>query len=1077
MKKLVAAAAAHPVLSNLMMLALLVGGTVCALSLNREIFPEFSLDRILVTVAYPGASPAEVEEGICVKIEEAIQGIDGIKRVLSSASEGSGTVIVELEAAVADPRKVQYDIKDKVDQITTFPEDAEEPTVSELLLRRPVIDLVLYGEAPEHVMHELARRAKDDLVATGGISQVSLSGVRNYEISIEVSEAALRRYGLTFQQVADAVTTGSLNLPGGTIRTAGEQIKVEARGRRYTGQEYEDLVVVARPDGAQIRLGQIAKVIDGFEEDDRLGRFNGQRAVLIGVHKTSDEDALRISDLVQQYATDHGPSMPEGLHLAIWGDTSRYIADRIDLLLRNARWGSILVVLVLWVFLSLRLSFWVALGIPVSFGAAMITLWAMGHTLNMLSLFSFIMVLGMVVDDAIVVGENVHTHRQRGEGGMLSAVAGTTEMALPVLAAVATTIVAFVPLLFVSGIMGKFIAVVPVAVIATLVGSTVESLFILPAHLSHASDSSPGRPGRLARLARRVRARVDGSIEWFIQRVYRPAYRLALDFRSTTMCVGIATLLLCGGLFAGGFVKFVMMPKSDTEILVAKLSFPQGTSLAVTRRTVERIELAARSLNDRFAGVESEPIVQKVYTVLGEWSGWDREIGPHAGEVTLELRSSEERRTHSETVLSAWRQATGLVPEARSLTFSAADGGPGGKSIEIALTGPSLDALRAAAASLRAELARFDGVYDVEDDYVPGKQEMHVRLRDEGRSLGVTLADLARQLRQGFYGQEAVRIQRGREEVKVQVRYPREQRRHLSDIETIRIRTASGLEIPFDAVAEVSFERNPATINRQDGRRRLTVSAEVDPAVANGEQVLGDLRTGGFLARLADRYPGLSYSFEGQKQESRESIGSLVVGLAAALCGIYAILALVFRSYLQPLIVMVAIPFGGVGATLGHLILGFDLSMLSLFGMVALAGVVVNDSLVLIDWINRGARRGLSVRQAVDEAGPARFRAITLTSVTTASGLMPMMAERSFQAQYLIPMAISLAFGIMFATLITLFLVPSLYLQLNRIRCAAYWLYRGRWPTPETVEPACRESSRRPRPVPSQSVPCRPNVD
>ncbi len=1074
MKAAINAAARHPVLANLLMVVLLAAGFMSAQRLPREVFPEFSLDRILVTVPYPGASPEETEEAICLKIEEAIEGVDGIKKVESTASENVGTVVVELLPSVRDVSKVKDDIKSRIDQITTFPDDAEEPRIEELLLKRHVINVALYGDAPEATLREMARRMKDELLALDGISQVSFLGVRDYQISIEIPEVELRRYGLTLDQVARCVARNCVNVPGGTVRAADQQIKIETKGRRYRGLDFEKIVLVTRPDGTQLTIGDIGRVVDAFEEDDRYGRFDGKPAVLLVVHKTGDEDAIQISSLVRNYVREERKRLPDGLHVTTWTDTSTYIEDRIDLLLRNGRVGIVLVFAALWFFLCLRLSFWVSLGIPVSFAAALCGLWLTGGSLNMLSLFGFIMALGLVVDDAIVIGENVHRHQQAGDSLVDGAVVGTTEMALPVLGAVSTTVVAFVPLMFVSGIMGKFIAVLPVAVIGTLIGSTIESLFILPAHLAHQSKL-PWAPGFITHTAERMRGWLDRLVDGVIYRVYFPLYSLALSAKTTTVCVAVLVLLLCLGMVQGGLVEINLFPRTDSEIIISRLSFAEGTPVVRTDAAIRRLERAAMALNSHFAAAGHTKVVKNVYAQVGEWSeaAGPAGQGPHLGEVWLELTRADARDVHSQEILNTWRKLTGRIPETTSHTFTALRGGPGGKAIELRIKGYDLKVLRAAAQDARNELAKFGGLEDLEDDYRAGKPELTVTLKPTARPLGVTLMDLGRQLRAGYYGEEALRIQRGRDEVKVYVRYPREERRRLADLETIRIRNQAGQEFPIREVADFKITRKPAHIQREQGRRRINVYADVAPA-ANAREIIAAFSKEA-LPKLRARYPTVRFDFEGQKQESRESVQSLMAGLVVALLVIYAILAVIFGSYVQPVIIMFTIPFGMIGAVLGHWIRGLDLTMLSLFGLVALTGVVVNDSLVLIHRINAHVTRGLSVYDAVRRAGPERFRAIILTSLTTVAGLMPIITERSFQAQYVIPMAVSLAFGLAFATLVTLFVVPCLYMELNAARRVARWLVRGYWPTMGEVEPHTMLSHEaepvRSLPPPTQALP------
>ncbi|MCK6473852.1 MAG: efflux RND transporter permease subunit [Planctomycetes bacterium] len=1042
MRKLLEAAATHPVLANLLMTLTLVGGGICYMQMPVEVMPEFSANRILVTVAYPGASSSEVEEGICQKIEDAVEGIEGIRNVESTSRESLASVNIELEEWIKDVQRVQNDIRDRVDAIDTFPEDAEEPVVTEILLKNPVMLLTIYGDAPERTLRELAYEVRDDLVATDDVSQITLKGVREYEISIEVSEAALRTYGLTLQEVSDAVRRGSLNLPGGTLRTRNEDFKIEITGRRYTGLAYRDLVVVARADGTVVRLHQIAEIRDGFSEDEVRGRYNGKRAVMIQIDHTAQEDALKISKAVHAVLDRHRATAPQGIQMEIYCDFSEMIIDRANLLISNGQQGLILVFLTLWLFLNLRLSFWVAMGIPVAFAFAGFVMFAMGQSINMINLFGMIMVLGMVVDDAIVIGEHIHTYRQSGMPPLEAAKRGVAEMALPVFGAVSTTIAAFLPLMFVSGIMGKFFAVLPVVVIAVLTGSLLESYFCLPAHLSHSK-----RPG-----AHRMRARVEAFLEFVIHGLYAPINRLALKHRYVTIACSIAVLLLAAGMVAGGLVPFLFFPRFDNQYVQAFITFPEGTPAAVTEANLRRIEDAAESLNAKFAASSKDgPLVQKIYADLG--SGGKT----NAGMVFIVLAGPEKRELHSEQVLRAWREAAGAFPDAVSLTYGDMRGpGVGGHDIEVHLRGSDLQDLRRASVELQEKLATYNGAYEVQDDFQPGKRELRVALKPQGRALGITLGDLATQLRQGFYGAEAMRVQRGRDEVKVQVRYPKEERAQMEDLYRIRVRTPTGMEVPFVEVGDVKLVRSMAEIRRRNGKRRVAVTAMVDPKLGNSGDIRKDLDAG-YLDELRARYPQMAISFEGAEQERADSITSLKRNFVFALLGIFFILAVIFRSYLQPILIMLVIPFGLIGAVAGHLVLGEPLTMMSLFGLVALTGVVVNDSLVFIDYINGRQREGAGVMEAVYAAGPARFRAIMLTSLTTVAGIAPIMLERSFQAQFLIPMAISLAGGLIFSTFVTLFIIPCLYVALNDVRRALSWLRHGTWPTRELVEPAHRE--------------------
>ena len=1029
----------HRVAANLLMAFVVVLGLVALSQMKREMFPRFSLDMISIIVKYPGASPEEIEEGIVVKIEEKIKSIEGIKRIISNSQENFGTIYIELKEDVADVQKVLDDVKTQVDTIDTFPEESEEPIISEMTLKDEAINLAIYGDVPEEVLRRVGERVRDDLSAYPAISQINLAGVRDYEISVEVSEDALRRYGLTFDQVSQAVKTGSLDLAGGVIKTKGGEVLVRAKGQRYTGAEFEEIPLITLADGTIIRLGDVATVVDGFDDSDIHGRFNGKPAALVLVRKTHDEDVIDIADTVYDYVKEFRKELPPGLHIAVWGDFSVLIKDRISLLLRNGAQGIILVFISLALFLRIGLAFWVALGIPISFMGAFFVLHQFDASINMISLFAFIMTLGILVDDAIIIGENIYAHYERGSPPLKAIVDGTGEVGWPVIMSVCTTVVAFMPLLFVSGIMGKFFKILPMAVITILLVSLWEAFTILPSHLAETLEYEERKKDRKARWHTRLLNRVQNGLQFTIKSIYGPVLRMVLRNRYFTLFVGVGVLIVMVGLVAGGHVPFVLFPKTDSNYLVAEVAFPLGTPASVTDRVLQRMENALPELNEDFRGPRTggKDIVSYSFTLLGaiavkEGFGGEADVGGNMGQVFIEILPTEERTIKALEVENRWRELVGEAPGADKLTFSAIGGGPGGTPIEIQLIGRDFGMLRQASTELKNELASYPGVFDISDNFRPGKMEIKLKAREAARPLGLTLADLARQVRQAFYGDEAVRIQRGRDDVKVMVRYSEPERRTLGTIEDMRIRTAKGDEVPFSEVAEVKYGRGYSVINRTDRQRQITVTADVDEEKANTKRIIDDLKAS-FLPELERRHPGLRYSFEGEEQRAQESISSLSRGFAIAMFAIYLLLATQFRSYVQPIIIMIAIPFGFVGAVLGHLVMGLSITLLSLFGVVALAGIVVNDSIILIDFINRAIRDGTPIFQAVEEAGKARFRAVILTSLTTIAGLMPILLERSFQAQFLIPMATSIAFGLLVATVLTLLFVPSLYLIVSEL--------------------------------------------
>ncbi|MBI1724093.1 MAG: efflux RND transporter permease subunit [Candidatus Tectomicrobia bacterium] len=1048
MKRLIALFVRNRVMANILMWFFILVGVISLFQIRSELIPQFSLDRLQVQVVWEGASPEEAEEGVCIKIEEALTGIEGVKTVISTALEHNCRVIAELQSWVKDRGRVMDDVKSAVDRIDTFPEGIERPVVTEIKRLDQVLDIALYGDVPEVALKRVAEEVKEDLLAIPGISQVVIRGLREWEIAVEVPEAVLRAHGLTFERLADTIRKNVLELSGGDIRSPERRIRIRTLGKRYTGREFEELPILTRPDGAILRLGEIARVVDGLEESDKSGRFNGKPAALIVIYKTDEEDALKIAASARQYIQAKRAQLPAGLHLDDWADTSRLIQDRFDLLMRNARSGLILIFLTLWLFMNIRLSFWVAMGLPVAVMGALGFITFSGGTLNMITLFAFIMVIGMLVDDAIVVSENIYTRMKAGEDFVTASVEGCAEVAIPVISTITTTVIAFLPLLFMEGTLGKFMAIMPIGIIASLVASLFESLFILPAHLAHWF-----RFPQEGTLGSRLRGRVDEWVDWVVGGIYAPSLRFCLEARYLVAAVALALFFVTVSLAAGGHVRFLFFPRFDSDWVEARLLFPEGTPIEQTTEAARRIERAAMGLNAGFKSKSGAPIIKHVFTVLGEQVGPNLlEEGSHAAQVIVEMLPSELRGISSTEILNRWREKTGAIPDTISLTFQIGGAGPpGGKPIEVQFAGQDTDALRRSADALKNELRKYPGVYDIEDDFRAGKIELRTVLTPQGRLLGVSLQDLATQLRARFFGLEALRLQRGREDVKVKVRYPPEERQSLGDVEKARIRTPAGAEIPFYEVAEADIRRGLAQIKRVDRKRVVTVIAEVDEVRANPTEILDDLRRN-FFPALVERHPGIRLRFEGQAKESRESVGSLRRGFLIALAGIFVNLAIMFRSYFQPLVVMSAIPFGVVGAIWGHILMGLDISIMSLMGFVALSGVVVNDSLVLLDFVNRKIAAGAPVEEALQQSGVARWRPILMTTLTTVAGLAPLVAERSFQAQFLIPMAVSMCFGLLFSTAITLILVPVLVLIGNDMVRLFWRGWLGRWPSREEVD-------------------------
>ena len=1056
MRRLLESFVRNEVLANTFLVVVLISGLMAVSNIVRETFPEFALDIITVTVPWPGADPEEVEEGICRKLEEAVKGIPGIRQFDTTASENVGTLVVEV-AENADVAQVKDRVRNAVDAISTFPPDAEQPITEELLLRREVALIALSGDRTnERDLKEWAEQIRDELRRLPGISQAMVLGGRAYEIGIEVSEEKLREYGLTFSQVASLVRANSLNLSGGVMRTRGEEIRLRTIGRNYVAEDFARIVVLSRPNGDIITLDKIASIRDTFTEDRIASRFNGHPCVSVAVLKTTEEDLLAIDARIREYVRQKQAQLPPGFSITAWGGTADILRDRINLLVRNGRQGLLLVFVILWMFLGPRLSFWVSMGMPISVAGALAVLWATGKTLNMISLFAFIMVLGIVVDDTIVVGEAIYAARKRGLPSVQAAIEGVAEVGLPVLGSVTTTIAAFAPLLFVKGIMGKFIFILPFVVILCLLVSLVEALFMFPAHLGHLPDPNRETTSRnpLMRFSNWLHRASIRAIESFTRRIYLPLLKTFMAWRYPVLAGFVGILILSIGLIGGGFVRFFVFSKVDGNVITAIIEFPNGTPFEVTEWAVGQLEAALLRIDARTEIPTGEPLIKNLYTLVGSTISDTRPVtGSHVGAVRAELADVAVRGITTDELSAMWEKEMGVLPGILALTISGLQTGPPGAPIEIWIQGEDMGGMLSASQALQDKLRTYEGLYQIKQDFRPGKNEFRLRLRPEARTLGLTVSDLARQINAGYFGEEAVRIQRGRDDIRVRVRYPYEERRRLDYFERARIRTPLGQEVPLLSVADIEFGPGYASINRTDGLRRVAVTAEVNYAISSPAEIMQDLENN-FMPRLRQQYPGLYFSFQGDKRKSTESLSSLFYTYPIALLVIYIIIAAIFRSYFQPLLIMITIPFGIVGAILGHLIMGYDMTLMSIFGIVALSGIVVNDAIVLIERFNHNIIDRIPFLDAIYQAGSRRLMAIFLTTATTAGGLAPLMLERSFQAKFLIPMAISLSFGLIFATLLTLLFIPVLLVILNDFKRGLKFLMTGVMPTPEDVESA-----------------------
>ncbi len=1018
--------AGHSVAANLIMVACLLGGFLSLRNIKQEVFPNIEIDAVSIRVPYPGASPEEVESGIVLAIEEAVRGLDGVDEVTSVAGEGSGSVTVEVLLG-EDVQQVAQDVQSEVDRITTFPEDAEEPRVAVVSHKREVLEVVLYGDAPEMVLHELAERVRDQLLQDPDITQVEVSGLPPLEIGIEVPEENLRRYGLTIDTIASRLRSASVDLPAGGVDTESGEVLVRVKERRDYGREFARVPIITTSDGSQVLLADIATINDSFQDTDRYSTYNGQPAVNLEVYRVGDQTPIQVSDAVRARLEEIKAELPPGISTSIEHDRSDIYRQRVELLLKNASIGLVLVLILLGVFLEARLAFWVMLGIPISFLGSFLLLPATGVTINMISLFAYIIALGIVVDDAIVVGENIYHYQQAGLPFARAAVRGAREVAMPVTFSILTNCAAFLPLYFIPGVMGKIFKMIPIVVCVVFIISLVESLFVLPAHLAH--QRTGGRRGFSAWLHAKQRAFSDAFMHW-VRDGYGPWLDFVLRHRYVTIAAALSVLAVLASYALSGRMGFELFPKVESDFSDAQAVLPYGSPVEKTEAVCRKLLAGAQTVIDE---IGRDELVESVTSDVGIGGG-------HNCRVRVMLADAEVRDQiiSTEEFTNRWRQAVGEVPGVEYMRFAADVGGPGGRGrpVTVELSHRDIEVLERASARLANSLSTYPIVKDVDDGFQPGKQQLDFAIKPEGRSLGLSANDVARQLRSAFYGSEVLRQQRGREEIKVMVRLPEHDRAREYTLESMMIRTPAGTFVPLPEVATVKRGRAHTTIDRRKGRRVISVSADVSPQSKAGE-VLGDLRTT-VMPTLTGQYPGLTYSFEGHQADIRESMGSLRVTFALALLAIYAMLAIPFRSYIQPLIVMMSIPFGVVGALLGHLIMGYDLSIMSMFGIVALSGVVVNDSLVMIDFANRRRREDdADPHDAIHSAGIQRFRPIMLTTLTTFGGLAPMIFETSRQARFLIPMALSLGFGIVFATCITLMIVPSLYLMVEDVRALA----------------------------------------
>jgi multidrug efflux pump subunit AcrB len=1015
--------ARNSIAANLIMVLLLAGGIWTAVTMQKEVFPQFELDIVTVSVSYPGAAPEEVEQGILLPIEEAVRAVQGVREMRSVAREGSGSVTLELLAGV-DRMKVYQDVDQAVSQIRTFPEDTEEPDVRLQTRVRDVMEIGLFGDVSIPTLRTLGERVRDQLLSQPEIAQVELGNVPAYMTHVEISGERLREFDLTLGQVAEIIARSSRDIPAGAIDTRGGELLLRLNERKQWADEFANIAILSADDGSQVLLGDIATVTDGFEEAGFHSQFNRQPSIELEIFRLGKQSPLDVAAAVERVIDDLQYSLPEGVQVRIDSNRAKDFSDRLFLLLENGGMAIIIILVILALFLEFRLAFWVMMGMAISFIGAINLLPPLGISINMISMFGFLVALGIVVDDAIVVGENVYQRHEQGMGMMASAIDGAREMAWPVTFSILTNIVAFIPVMLLPGVTGNYWFPMPVVVVCVLALSLFEALFILPAHLAHIKERRHNKVGDQVHGWQTAFSR--GFNRW-VDRRYRPFLAGCLVHRYLSLLVASALLAITLTFAYSDHMGIVMMPEEAADEIEAGVRLPVGTTRDQSARVANQLTNAThRMFEEHDLYQDAEGIKTNVR-------------GQSFIDVEIVLRPRAERERSARDVIQLWRDQLEDIEGVDQITFEA-ERGPGSwrDDISIALSHNDIDVLVQASQTLQSRMRELEALQDVSDNFRLGKSQLDITLRPEGRALGLTSSEIGRQIRDGFFGALALRYLRGTNEVEVRVKLPEAERKDLRYLEGFTVRAPDGTEVPLTDVADVTESEAFASIDRRDGLRAISIGTDVEPASATN-QVL-EVIQGEILPDLRADYPGLTWQFAGTQADMRESTAALYGGFALALFVIYALLAIAFGSYVQPLIVMMAIPFGVVGAVIGHLLLDEDLSLVSLMGMVAVSGVVVNGALIMVHFANTRYQE-LGAFKAIHQAGVRRFRPIVLTTVTTFGGLTPIIFETSPQAVHLIPMAISLGFGIVFATGIMLVVVPCLYLVFEDAREACKRLY------------------------------------
>ena len=1042
------------------MLALIIGGVVAAFTIRREFFPDTDSDVALINMSFPGATPLEVEESMARKIEDAIIDLDGVKQVNTTIREGGGSISVSFEDGV-DIRKGIDDVDRTVNQLQDLPPDADRIQVLEFEPRLPVIMVSLFGDSDEETMKQAIRKIGDDLKTMPRMGSIVYLGVRDYELRVEISPSELVQHGVSLPRLADTISMWMRDVPSGSLRTSEGTINVRTLGVEERAESIRQIVVKATPDGDAIRVGDIADVNEGYVDTQMARRFNGQTSNNLVVFKTGDEDAVMIAEMVRAYVagrngesypgstlsglfkrpswrawkTGHDAVAPVPGQIVTHSDLARFIEGRLDLLTRNAMQGGILVFIALLLVLNLRAAWWVMVGLFTAICGTLVLMTMLDVTLNLLTMFGLLVTLGMLTDDAIVVSENIMSRYEKGETPDLAAISGGNQVFWPVVATVTTTIVAFMPLMYVRGRIGDLLGALPMVVFCALAISLVECMLIMPSHMAHAlrqyARSTPGR----------IMSAFDRFSTWRDQRIIRPfiqwygrLVQRCIEYRYLTTSIALAILVLSVGMIAGGRVPFVFLPSDDSETIVIDIRMPIGTSIEQTNIVASKIEQAA---------VEQDE-TRFVSTTVGQSSDVDSgSLGAsatHVAQIFVELVAIEDRNRESSRIIDSIRLGAGDLTDAEQVRFSEISGGPGGADITYEVRGEDQQQINAAVDAIKIELANYTGVFSITDDNWDSQRELQIELRPGAATLGFTVMDIARQVRGALFGLDAHVFSEKREDIDVRVRLSDSVRERIGNIENLWMISSTGTAVPLQEIASITEDSSFATLRRIDRKRAVSVTADAATGV-NPEQVTASMTP--FITKLQDEYPGIIIGSGGRQQDMADAFSSLPYAFIAAMLMIYVILAWLFSSYTQPFAVMLAIPFGVIGVVWGHFIMGYEITFLSLIGFVALAGVVVNNSLILVNFFNTQRESTGNMRQSLINAGMQRIRPILLTTATTVLGLSPLMLEQSFQARFLIPMAISISFGLISATALTLLVLPSLLVINEDLKDLLHYLWNG----------------------------------